>query len=75
MGAGVPVLSPQEVIRRLKLLGFFELRQKGSHIRFGHADGRKTTVPMHKGYDIDPRLLRLICKEISLTVEEFLAGT
>ena len=66
-----PILSPQEVIRRLKGLGFEEVRQRGSHIQFRHQDGRSTTVPFHKGRDISPILLRKIVKDIHLSVDDF----
>ena len=67
----IPVLSPQEVIRLLIGLGFAEVRQKGSHKQFRHADGRGTTVPFHKGQDIGPVLLRKIARDIGLPVERF----
>ncbi|MFO8039286.1 MAG: type II toxin-antitoxin system HicA family toxin [Sodalinema sp.] len=70
----IPVLKPQEVVRLLEHLGFVEVRQKGSHKQFRHADGRGTTVPFHKGRDISPRLLRQIASDIELTVEEFLGS-
>ncbi|MEM1115047.1 MAG: type II toxin-antitoxin system HicA family toxin [Bacteroidota bacterium] len=68
----VPVLSPQEVIRLLRALGFEEVRQRGSHKQFRHADGRSTTVPFHKGRDISPSLLRKIARDIGVTVDQFL---
>lgn len=69
----IPVLKPREVIARLERLGFVEVRQRGSHKQFRHADGRVTTVPMHLGRDIAPALLRQICRDIGLTVPEFIA--
>lgn len=68
----IPVLKPQEVIKILHALSFAEVRQRGSHKQFRHADGRGTTVPLHKGRDISPTLLRKIASDIGLTVEEFL---
>ena len=70
--AGVPVLRPREVIAILNALGFVEVRQRGSHKQFRHADGRATTVPFHAGRDISPILLRQIAKDIGLTVHELL---
>lgn len=70
--SNIPVLKPSEVISILRKLGFAEVRQRGSHIQFRHADGRGTTVPFHKGRDISPVLLRKIAQDIKLTVEEFL---
>jgi predicted RNA binding protein YcfA (HicA-like mRNA interferase family) len=58
----------------LNRLGFEEVRQKGSHKQFRHADGRGTTVPFHKGRDISPVLLRQIARDIGLTAEELLAA-
>jgi predicted RNA binding protein YcfA (HicA-like mRNA interferase family) len=70
MGGSLPVLKPQEVCRRLEALGFAPIRQRGSHIQYRHPDGRGTTVPMHKGRDIAPPLLRQIAKDINLTADE-----
>ena len=68
----VPVLKPREVARLLDILQFREVRQRGSHKQYRHADGRATTVPFHKGRDISPILLRQIAKDIGLTVDELL---
>ncbi len=68
----IPILKPRKVVAILKKLGFKEVRQRGSHIQFRHADGRGTTVPFHPGKDISPILLRQIAKDIELTVEAFL---
>ncbi|WP_155321703.1 type II toxin-antitoxin system HicA family toxin [Desulfosarcina ovata] len=68
----VPILKPKEVIAILTKLGFQEIRQRGSHKQFRHVDGRGTTVPFHSARDISPILLRQICKDIGLTIEEFL---
>jgi predicted RNA binding protein YcfA (HicA-like mRNA interferase family) len=69
----VPVLKPREVVRILENLGFVEVRQRGSHKQFRHADGRGTTVPVHGQRDLSPILLRQIAKDIDLTVEKLLA--
>ena len=69
-----PVLKPREIVAIPEKLGFREIRQRGSHIQFRHPDNRCTTVPFHSGRDISPILLRQIAKDISLTVEEFLAN-
>ena len=44
----------------LRNLGFVQTRARGSHRRFEHPDGRKTTVPVHRGRDIPRGLLRQI---------------
>ena len=70
--ANVPVLKPYEVVALLEALGFVEVRQRGSHKQFRHSDGRRTTVPFHRGRDISPVLLRRIARDIALTVEALL---
>lgn len=74
MGAGVPVLSAAEVEKILLRLGFSARSGKGAHRFYRHPDGRTTTVPFHAGNDISPSLLRKICKDLHLTIEEFLAA-
>jgi len=69
--ARLAVLKPREVVRVLEKLGFVEVRQRGSHKQYRHADGRCTTVPFHGSRDISPLLLKQIIKDIRLTSEEF----
>jgi predicted RNA binding protein YcfA (HicA-like mRNA interferase family) len=69
----IPVLKPAEVCRLLERFGFIQVRQRGSHVQYRHSDGRGTTVPMHKGRDIAPPLLRQIARDIGMTVEELVA--
>lgn len=68
----VPALKPREVSSLLQKLGFAEVRQRGSHKQYRHADGRGTTVPYHASRDITPTLLRKIAKDIGLTAEQLL---
>ena len=68
----IPVLKAKEVVSILVKLGFEEVRQKGAHKQFRHADGRLTTVPFHPGRDISPILLRQIAKDIDLAIDEFI---
>jgi predicted RNA binding protein YcfA (HicA-like mRNA interferase family) len=67
-----PVLKPREVVAILHRLGFEEVRQRGSHKQFRHADGRVTTVPFHPGRDISPTLLRRIARDVGLSIDELL---
>jgi predicted RNA binding protein YcfA (HicA-like mRNA interferase family) len=70
----LPTLKPREIVALLESLGFAEVRQRGSHKQFRHADGRGTTVPFHTGRDISPTLLRKIAKDIGLTAEQLVKG-
>lgn len=67
----VPVLKPRDIVAILAALGFEEVRQRGSHKQFRHADGRATTVPVHGGRDVSPILLRRIARDVGLSVHEF----
>jgi predicted RNA binding protein YcfA (HicA-like mRNA interferase family) len=69
--ARLPVLKPREIARVLEKLGFVEVRQRGSHKQYRHADGRCTTVPFHGSRDVSPLLLKQIIKDIRITPEEF----
>jgi len=71
MKGRLPTIKARELIRALKKLGFYEVRQKGAHICFKHPDGRFTLVPRHAGEDIGRGLLRQIIREIELSPEEF----
>ncbi len=69
----VPPLKPQEVTTILRRLGFAEVRQRGSHKQFRHADGRGTTVPFHSGREISPTLVRKIAQDIGVDILDFLS--
>ncbi|OAG27035.1 type II toxin-antitoxin system HicA family toxin [Thermodesulfatator autotrophicus] len=71
--ANLPVFKGEELIKLLETLGFERIRQKGSHVRLRHEDGRVTTVPVHKGRDIPKGLLRKIVREdLKMTLGDFL---
>jgi len=67
----LPVLNARQIIVALEKVGFEIIRQKGSHVRLRHPDGRVVTVPVHKGQDIGRGLLRKILRDAELTREEF----
>ena len=67
----LPVITFRELDRVLRRLGFDEVRRKGSHVFYRHADGRTTTAPDHKGRDIARPLLREILREVDLPVGDF----
>jgi predicted RNA binding protein YcfA (HicA-like mRNA interferase family) len=71
--ARLPVLKGEELIEILKKMGFRIVRQKGSHVRLKHPDGRVTTVPVHKGENIPKGLLRKIIREdLQMELKEFI---
>ena len=72
--SSVPALKPRDVIALLVALGFEEVRQRGSHKQFRHPNGHATTVPVHRGRDVSPILLRCIARDVGLTVREFVGN-
>jgi predicted RNA binding protein YcfA (HicA-like mRNA interferase family) len=69
----LPTLKATELIRALEKAGFKTMRQKGSHDRLVHADGRVVTAPLHPGHDIGRGLLRKILRDAELSRDEFIA--
>ena len=67
----LPILKPTELIAALERMGFRRTRKsRGGHLRYVHPDGRRTTVPMHKGKTIGRGLLRKILRDIEISVDE-----
>ena len=52
-------------------LGFQKVRQKGSHARWKHSDGRATTIPVHGNAEIGSWLFHAILKQMGITEAEF----
>ncbi len=68
----VPSISFRSLIQKVKQLGFEAVRQKGSHIRFVHPDGRKTTIPDHGNKDVPQGLLvKIIHYDLEMKIEDF----
>lgn len=72
MSNRLPMLKSRDVVKVLRKLGFYEVRQKGAHICFKHPDGRFTLVPSHGSEDVGRGLLRQILREIELNPKRFL---
>jgi predicted RNA binding protein YcfA (HicA-like mRNA interferase family) len=66
----LPVLTAHRLISALQRAGFEKTRQKGSHLRLKHPDGRIVTVPVHSGRDIGRGLLRKILRDVEWTVDD-----
>ncbi|UCE20357.1 MAG: type II toxin-antitoxin system HicA family toxin [Gemmatimonadota bacterium] len=67
----IPILKPDQLIRALEKLGFSRTRKSRSgYLRYCHPDGRRTTVPAHKGKTISRGLLRKIIRDVDISFEE-----
>lgn len=68
----LPTIKAKDMERALFKMGFYFIRQQGSHKIYKHFDGRWTTLSFHSGEDIGRGLLRKILKDLEITREEFL---
>lgn len=70
----LPALSARKVVKVFKKCGFFEDRQKGSHLIMIHPNTRKRIViPVHAGKTIRKPLLQSIIEDdAGMSIEEFL---
>lgn len=65
----VPVITYAECVRALGKLGYSQVRQNGSHVRFEGPTGKGVTVPKHP--TIARGTLRNIIRELGISVEAF----
>jgi predicted RNA binding protein YcfA (HicA-like mRNA interferase family) len=68
----LPVVTASQIILVLEKVGFAVIRQKGSHVRLRHEDGRVVTVPVHAGKTIGKGLLNKILRDANLMKNEFI---
>ncbi len=66
----LPQVKPKETIKALERLGFYLVRQKGSHAQFKKGN-LLVTVPVHSR-DLHPETLRSILRQARIGAEEFL---
>lgn len=69
----LPALTGQDVISVLEKIDFTVVRQRGSHVRMEHPDGRAVTISVHAGKTIGKGLLHKILRDAELSREEFIA--
>jgi len=66
----IPPISGKVVVKALEKIGYYVVRQRGSHIRLHHKNRWPVTIPNHK--ILGKGLLRKIFRDAELTTEEFL---
>jgi len=67
----LPLISGDEAIKVFKRLGFYEARQKGSHVVL-RLDNKGCVIPRHKQLAIGT--LRSAIRKAGITVENFVAA-
>ena len=67
-------LRANEVVRSLQHLGFEFVRQRGSHIRLRHPDGRFASVPDHGPRELRREFILDILKQAGVEIGDFLTA-
>ena len=69
----LPAVKPKSLIKVLQSVGFVQHRKmSGSHLVLKHADGRRTTIPVHTKKEVPRGTLLAILKDIKISKEDFL---
>lgn len=67
-----PAITFKKFIQKVQALGFQRIRQQGSHVRFVHPDGRKTTIPDHGKKNVPKGLLsKIIRYDLEMELSDF----
>ena len=67
----MPSATAREFQAAARKLGFFRIRQTGSHEARNHPDGRAVTIPLHEGREIGPPLFFKILRQLGVSLDEF----
>ena len=69
---GEPSITFKRLMNLVESLGFDRVRQRGSHVRYAHPDGRKLTIPDHGSRDV-PRglLIRIVRYDVKMDLDAF----
>jgi len=64
-------VSGRKMCKILEKLGFEKVHQVGSHVRYAHADGRKTVVPLHGNEELSIGLIKEIIKQVMISRDTY----
>lgn len=70
MSKRTPAVTAKDLMKLLERKGFAKVRQSGSHAIFRHADGRRTTIPVHSNKTLGVGLLKQIMKDTEISENE-----
>jgi predicted RNA binding protein YcfA (HicA-like mRNA interferase family) len=70
MSEKLPRIPAERIIAILKKKGIICVRQKGSHKIFRDDSGIRVTIPDHTGKILHPKILKQICMDCGITVDE-----
>lgn len=67
----LPQIRPRDLVKFFQKEGFVVTRQRGSHMRLAHEDGRKMTIAIHTK-PIATGTLSAILRQTQMSRENFL---
>jgi predicted RNA binding protein YcfA (HicA-like mRNA interferase family) len=70
--AKLPNPTGEELVSALEKIGFCVVRQRGSHVRMKHKDGRVVSIPVHARKTIGKGLLLKILRDADLNKDELI---
>ena len=59
------------MIKVLERIGFFFVRQSGSHRIYKNKEGKRVTVPYHSKRILHPKVLKSILRDAELSLANF----
>jgi predicted RNA binding protein YcfA (HicA-like mRNA interferase family) len=65
------VLKFKQVVSALNHFGYYEKRQRGSHIIFENQEGKITVVPKHTNGEVMTGTVLKICRDIDIPYNVF----
>lgn len=66
-------VKARDIVKVVEKLGFTFRDQSGSHAVYAHANGRRTTIPIHPAQTIGIGLLtKIIKKDLQVSKNEFI---
>lgn len=65
-----PRMTAKDLIKALEKRGLVLVRQSGSHKIYKNVDGIRATIPFHASKIIHPKIIKQICMDLGIHVEE-----
>jgi len=64
-------LKYKQIVSALNHFGYYEDRQKGSHVVFENQEGKVTVVPKHSNGEVMAGTVSKICRDIDIPYRTF----
>lgn len=72
MSGRLPRVTADDITKALEKAGSTLARQSGSHRIYKHPEGKRATVPYHRGKTLHPRVLTSILADADLSRDELI---